>query len=60
MLSLGLSNKNIAEKLALSVGTVKLHVAAVLCALHARNRVDVVLRSRAALPPHWEIGERSE
>jgi DNA-binding CsgD family transcriptional regulator len=49
MLSLGLPNKIIASRLSLSVGTVKLHVAAVLRALHAKNRVDVVLRHAATL-----------
>jgi DNA-binding NarL/FixJ family response regulator len=48
MLSMGLSNKTIANRLALSVGTVKLHVAAVLRALRARNRLELVL-SRAAV-----------
>jgi DNA-binding NarL/FixJ family response regulator len=49
MLSMGLSNKTIASRLSLSVGTVKLHVAAVLRALRARNRLDLVLRHAAAL-----------
>lgn len=49
MLSQGLPNKVIANRLSLSVGTVKLHVAAVLRALQAKNRVDVVLRHAAAL-----------
>jgi DNA-binding NarL/FixJ family response regulator len=49
MLSQGLANKVIASRLSLSVGTVKLHVAAVLRALQARNRVDVVLRHAAAM-----------
>jgi len=48
MLSMGLSNKVIASRLSLSVGTVKLHVSAVLRALKARNRLELVL-SRAAM-----------
>ncbi len=48
MLSMGLSNKTIASRLSLSVGTVKLHVTAVLRALKARNRLELVL-SRAAM-----------
>ncbi len=47
MLSMGLSNKTIASRLSLSVGTVKLHVTAVLRGLKARNRLELVL-SRAA------------
>ena len=46
MLSMGLSNKTIASRLSLSVGTVKLHVTAVLRGLKARNRLELVL-SRA-------------
>jgi DNA-binding CsgD family transcriptional regulator len=49
LLSQGLSNKVIANRLSVSVGTVKLHVAAVLRALQAKNRVDVVLRHAATL-----------
>lgn len=49
MLSMGLSNKTIASRLSLSVGTVKLHVAAVLHGLQARNRLDLVLRRAGAL-----------
>ncbi len=41
----GLSNKDIASELGLSVGTVKLHVAAVLRALNARNRIEVLVRN---------------
>jgi DNA-binding CsgD family transcriptional regulator len=47
MLSMGLSNKTIASRLSLSVGTVKLHVAAVLRGLQARNRLELVLRRAA-------------
>jgi DNA-binding NarL/FixJ family response regulator len=48
MLSLGYSNKDIADRLGLAVGTVKLHVGAVLQALQARNRVDLLLRHAGA------------
>jgi ATP/maltotriose-dependent transcriptional regulator MalT len=49
MLQMGLSNKHIANRLSLSVGTVKLHVAAVLRATQAKNRINLVLRRAAAL-----------
>jgi DNA-binding NarL/FixJ family response regulator len=49
MLQMGLSNKHIANRLSLSVGTVKLHVAAVLRAMQAKNRMNLVLRRAAAL-----------
>ena len=39
---LGLSNKEIARKLALAVGTVKTHVKSVLCKLDARSRTEAV------------------
>jgi len=48
MLSLGYSNKDIAERLGVAVGTVKLHVAAVLQAMRAKNRVDLLLRHARA------------
>lgn len=51
MLGAGLSNKTIAERLALSVGTVKLHVAATLRALNAKRRVDIILRRAGVQPP---------
>ncbi len=47
LLSMGLSNKTIASRLSLSVGTVKLHVAAVLRGLQARNRLELVLSGAA-------------
>lgn len=49
MLSMGLSNKHIAKRLSLSVGTVKLHVAAVLRAMQAKNRMNLVLQRAAQL-----------
>jgi DNA-binding NarL/FixJ family response regulator len=49
MLSVGLSNKHIANRLSLSVGTVKLHVAAVLRAMQAKNRVNLVVQRAAEL-----------
>jgi len=44
MLCVGYSNRGIAEQLGLSIGTVKLHVAAILQALKAKRRVELVLR----------------
>ena len=43
----GLPNKLIARELALTEGTVKVHIAAILRALQARNRTEAVLRARA-------------
>jgi DNA-binding NarL/FixJ family response regulator len=37
----GMSNREIAEKLAVSVGTVKFHVAALLIAMNVRNRIHL-------------------
>ena len=44
----GLPNKLIARELGLTEGTVKIHIAALLRVLQARNRTDAVLRARAA------------
>lgn len=44
MLCLGHSNRRIAEHFGLSIGTVKLHVGAILQAMNAKRRVEVVLR----------------
>lgn len=43
----GAPNRSIAQALGLTEGTVKLHVAAVLRALQARNRTEAVVRARA-------------
>lgn len=43
----GASNKQIAQRLGLSEGTVKLHVAAILLALEAGNRTEAAARARA-------------
>jgi PAS domain S-box-containing protein len=40
LVSIGFSNQAIAEKLKISVGTVKLHVSAILKKLHAKNRTE--------------------
>jgi two-component system, NarL family, nitrate/nitrite response regulator NarL len=42
LMALGLPNKSIANQLQCSDGTVKLHVSAILRALHARNRTEAV------------------
>ncbi len=44
MLCLGHSNRAIAEEFGLSIGTVKLHVGAILQAMKAKRRVEIVLR----------------
>lgn len=45
LLAKGASNKEIARELTLSPATVKVHVAALLAALNARNRSEVVSRA---------------
>lgn len=42
----GLPNKLIARDLSLTEGTVKIHIAAILRALRARNRTEAVIRAR--------------
>jgi DNA-binding NarL/FixJ family response regulator len=42
----GQPNKVIARELALTEGTVKIHIAAILRALQARNRTEAVIRAR--------------
>ena len=44
-LSRGLSNKLIARELGLAEGTVKMHIAAILRVLDARNRTEAVIRA---------------
>jgi DNA-binding NarL/FixJ family response regulator len=43
----GEPNKQIARQLGLTEGTVKIHIAAILRALHARNRTEAVVRARS-------------
>jgi DNA-binding NarL/FixJ family response regulator len=43
----GEPNKQIARELGLTEGTVKIHIAAILRALEARNRTEAVVRARA-------------
>jgi two-component system nitrate/nitrite response regulator NarL len=45
LMSRGLPNKSIAKTLDLAEGTVKLHVAAILRALGARNRTEAVVEA---------------
>jgi DNA-binding NarL/FixJ family response regulator len=45
-LSRGQPNKSIARELGLTEGTVKIHIAAILRALQARNRTEAVVRAR--------------
>ena len=40
-------NKSIARELGLTEGTVKIHIAAILRVLQARNRTEAVVRARA-------------
>ena len=42
----GAPNKTIARELGLTEGTVKIHIAAILRALHARNRTEAVVRAQ--------------
>ncbi len=46
LLQKGEPNKTIARQLGLTEGTVKIHIAAILRALQARNRTEAVVRSR--------------
>jgi DNA-binding NarL/FixJ family response regulator len=46
LLQKGEPNKTIARQLGLSEGTVKIHIAAILRGLQARNRTEAVVRSR--------------
>ncbi|MEO7150739.1 MAG: LuxR C-terminal-related transcriptional regulator, partial [Burkholderiaceae bacterium] len=46
LLLLGHPNKQIARGLGLTEGTVKIHIAAILRALHARNRTEAGLKAR--------------
>jgi len=46
LLMRGLPNKSIARDLELTEGTVKIHIAAILRGLHARNRTEAVIRAR--------------
>jgi DNA-binding NarL/FixJ family response regulator len=51
----GEPNKKIAHELGLTEGTVKLHVAAILRTLQARNRTEAVVRARAlGITPSFE------
>jgi DNA-binding NarL/FixJ family response regulator len=47
LLALAKSNKEIAQHLGISPGTVRLHVAAVLKAMRARSRKELFARSQA-------------
>lgn len=46
LLMRGLPNKLIARELKLTEGTVKIHIAAILRGLHARNRTEAVIAAR--------------
>jgi DNA-binding CsgD family transcriptional regulator len=52
----GLSNKEIAQRMDLAPGTVKLHAAAVLRALNARNRLHLIARDAEAAVAHAALG----
>jgi DNA-binding CsgD family transcriptional regulator len=54
LVSEGMSNSVIAERLDLTVGTVKLHVAAVLRALSLRNRIEVIMQGSGGNPNHGD------
>jgi DNA-binding NarL/FixJ family response regulator len=44
----GMSNKEIAQRLGLSVGTVKLHVHSIFLKTGARSRIELVMQAVAA------------
>ena len=50
LLALGLSNKEIGRRLAVSEGTVKLHVAALLKKLGVNNRTQVAIKAARLIP----------
>ena len=50
LLALGLSNKEIGRRLAVSEGTVKLHVAALLKKLGVNNRTQVAIKTARLIP----------
>ena len=52
LLTLGLSNKRIAKRLGIAEKTVKIHVSSVLQKRKARNRIDLLLRSRQGEARH--------
>ncbi len=54
LLSQGLSNSEIAERIGTTVGTAKLHVAAVMEALQASRRIDIVLRHATSVQANSE------
>ena len=45
-LSLGLSNKQIAHELGIAEPTIKMHVSALLRALGAQNRVQILIKAK--------------
>jgi DNA-binding NarL/FixJ family response regulator len=51
LLALGMSNKEIAQKLNIAEGTIKIHMAALLRALGARNRTKAALLAQKLLDP---------
>ncbi|MDQ2695021.1 MAG: response regulator transcription factor [Pseudomonadota bacterium] len=53
LMGLGLANKVIARRLDVAEGTVKLHVAAIMHALHVHNRTHAVIEAarRGLIPP---------
>lgn len=44
----GLSNPNIAEKLGISVSTVKAHITSILAKFGAKNRIELIVKHKAA------------
>jgi DNA-binding NarL/FixJ family response regulator len=57
-LARGHSNKEIAQQLGLSEGTVKIHIAAILRAYRVRNRTQAVIAAGASSAPSAPVRER--
>lgn len=57
LIACGLTDKEVASRLNISIRTVQSHLASILLKLNARNRVNAVV-VYMRLNPKWKIGER--